>query len=317
MSRLIILEGPDGGGKTTLMEWRTFVNPDAGVKDHFVHSGPFKRVTQGLARLYVEAMLPALLGHADVVMDRAWLSEPIYAARYREAAPRLDKVQLRMLDRIAMRLEAGVVLCLPPQETCLATFRERRGEEMLEREQQLKAVYLDYAEGFRWQELTALPVTRYDRTKDVAVDIVVDTTSAHPLGSFSGGNLDAPIVLIGDKFGEVKNHDPRFQVPFVSFDRSGCSHWLTETLEEAGIAEGDLLWVNSDSPNLQDIVEDGTRLGVFTLGLEAYKRVQQRMPNISKDQNTHSVDHPQAHKRFQTRMDYPLVRMIKEILDNE
>ena len=58
--KLVILEGPDGGGKSRLAATLT-----EALGARLVHCGPFPRVTTHLAHLYVEAMLPALLGQTQ------------------------------------------------------------------------------------------------------------------------------------------------------------------------------------------------------------------------------------------------------------
>src|SRR5882757_4772670 len=102
---LTIFEGPDGSGKTTAA--KAFA---AEMGARYVHLPQFKRVTTGLPRMYLEAMLPALLGYQDVVMDRCWLSEVPYGRVFRDGADRVGEISRHMLERVALRAGALVVL---------------------------------------------------------------------------------------------------------------------------------------------------------------------------------------------------------------
>lgn len=301
--QIVILEGPDGGGKSTLAQELT-----EHLGAHYVHLGSFPRVKRGLARLYVEAMMPALLGYRNVVMDRSWLSEPIYGQVFRAGQDRVGVASRRMLERLAMRCLTHVVLCRTQLERHLTTFRARRGEEMLEREDQLCAVHALYGA----DALTDLPVTLYNYAEPNHHDLdrldrllYTRHTAAHPVYARSGGNLLAETVLVGEALAEVKDADPLFRVPFMSFDRSGCSAWLTEQLERAGVSERDLLWVNADDPSLREVIQERPRRKVIALGRKAHDAVITAGLTL-----THFFDHPQAAKRFAFKHPYPLLEVL-------
>ena len=238
-ARLWILEGPDGSGKSMLAD--ALVGAGGVLAGaHRVHCGPFPQVGRGLARLYVEAMLPALLGHRDVVMDRSWLSEPIYAQARRHAPSRLDAVDLRTLERVAARCQTVVVRCLPALDRCLAAYRERRPTEYLKSEAELRAVWDLYAAGLR----TTLPTVDYDYADGPPPGDRAQTaaTLPHPLAAASSGHVKAEALLVGDRLDEIREHDPLLRLPFVGLSGSGAARWLTAQLERAGIPESKLLW---------------------------------------------------------------------------
>ena len=62
--RLTIFEGPDGSGKSTAAQAYA-----EATKAKYVHFPALPQVDKSLGRIYVEAMLPALLGYQDVVFD--------------------------------------------------------------------------------------------------------------------------------------------------------------------------------------------------------------------------------------------------------
>lgn len=298
-AKLTIFEGPDGSGKTTAAQAYAELT---GAK--YVHFPALPKVTYGLARMYVEAMLPALQGYQDVVFDRCWLSELPYGMAFRHGKLRLSAIQNRMLERLAMRCGAVVVRCLPSWEVVKSNYLDRRHLEMLENEDQLREVY-DIYKAAR----TGLPSVKYDYTtmhaRTVATSLV-DSFRAHrhPLEAQSAGDWRARIILVGESFAERKEHDPWYQWPFASFSNEGCSQWLTGMLETYDIRESDLLWFNADQ-DLSLIKEYYLqhRL-VIALGSEAYKELS------TWSIQARQVPHPQYWKRFESVKPYPLLDLI-------
>jgi len=159
MKRIIILEGPDGGGKTTLG-----LKIGRALGAEITNHGPYRNERQ-IWRHYFESMLPALADERHVILDRCWIAEPIYGAAYRGGANRIEPWQEWLLERIAERCSAIVVYCLPPVHVCVEAFRSRREDEMLDHEGQLRDVHLFYEDDFRARTSTAkLNVVRYDYT---------------------------------------------------------------------------------------------------------------------------------------------------------
>lgn len=309
--RLTIFEGCDGSGKSTAAKAYAVAT---GAR--YVHAGPFPGVgDQALARLYVEAMLPAVLGYQDVVMDRAWVSEAIYGTVHRGH----DRVAIgaRLLDRLAWRCGAVMVHCHPPYEVCRTNWASRRGEEMLREELALKRVYAGYSAGVDLVPLGELNTVYYDYTQGVMSKSMVERLEQlrgplHPLAHATAGNGRARVLLVGDRFANVTNADPWYQWPFGGLSGAGCSRWLAQRLDDASIGEDRLLWANADM-DLSAIADwwDKEREGlgqVVALGDSACQA-------LTKADIVHfRVEHPQAHKRFKTREPYPLIDLLKELL---
>lgn len=135
MRKIYILEGPDGGGKTTL-SLALAKRLDAPITNH----GPYKDESQ-IWRHYFNSMLPAYSGERDVILDRSWIAEPIYGEVYRNGVNRLELWHLRILEYVARECSAIVIWCLPPVEKCVQAFNSRRAQEMLDNEDQLRKVY--------------------------------------------------------------------------------------------------------------------------------------------------------------------------------
>jgi thymidylate kinase len=296
--QLTIFEGPDGGGKTTA----ALAYAEA-TGARYVHFSSLPHVKRGLPRMYVEAMLPALLGYQDVVFDRCWLSEAPYGMEFREGELRFDRVAVRMLERLALRCSAAVVLCLPPLKKALGNFSKRKAEEMLDNEEQLTRVYEHY-ETKTMLDDTVLPVALYDYTKGDLDISLVKRAKLHPLDLATAGNWDAPFVLVGDKFAEPKDQDAFYQWPFASFNDSGCSRWVTNELELESIYESELLWVNAD----QDLnfLNAKQNCSVIAMGIPAMDALKA----IKFKEMAYWIDHPQFWKRFKTDEKYPLSQVI-------
>jgi hypothetical protein len=303
---LIIFEGPDGAGKSTLAK---SLAREIGAL--YTHLGPFPRVGSGLARLYVEAMLPAVLGYSDVVLDRCWLSEIPYGRAFREGQDRIGD-RHRLLERLAWRCRSMVVFCTPSWGVVRGNFEARREHELLERVNQLQYVYAHYATTM--SQLTSLPAVRLDPFRypqgaglnDLYDCLTHITSRPHPLGMATVGNFMGSILLVGESYGPVQDNEPLYQWPFGSLANSGCSLWLARQLEKAGVGEDSLLWVNADQ--LDSFTANRQNLHVVALGGAAAKKLRE----LGRS-SFHQVVHPQAWKRFHSAKDYPLIPLLKEL----
>lgn len=301
VKQLIIFDGPDGAGKTTAAKALAEL-----LGARYVHFSAMPRVSDGLARMYVEAMLPALLGYQSVVFDRSWLSEVPYGVAYRGGKDRLGIATRRMLERLALRCGGVVLMADPGWETVVSNYTSRKAVEMLENEQQLRQVYDLFHDGD-----THLPVVDFDYRRDtierVARRVFQLTTGCHNLEVQSAGSCNAlhsGVVLVGEDFGERKDHDPFYQWPFASFSGSGCSHWLTKQLDEADISEQVLFWLNAD----QDLSGLKHAKRVVALG----RKADQALAEAGfKDYAV--FDHPQFWKRFNATQSYPLINYLKDL----
>jgi hypothetical protein len=309
---LIILEGPDGGGKSTLAKVleRELVDDYGPVTVE--HHGPYKGEATIWHR-YLFSMLPAYANLATVVLDRAWQAEPIYGAVYRNGANRIESWQRRMLERVALGCGAVLVWCLPSFYACRKAYLTRRAAEMLDTPKQLKAVYDLYA-----GSLSALiPAVRFDYRKPGATKLLLEwlaafereTANTGPgIGAWRPGRS---ILLIGERFGG--SGAGRWHFPFVSLRRSGCSAWFAEQLEAGGVGEQLLYWVDAYASGARD--EDQLDPGfldrlrpraIFALGSIAAEWCVSYVGRAGWQR----FDHPQHWKRFRNSTPYPLIQEL-------
>ncbi len=304
---ITIFEGPDGAGKSVAA--RAWLQRSQRQEGTIEHHGPYLG-EEDIASKYRDSMLPAYARFRSVVLDRSWLSEPIYAAAFRGGTSRVGVGQRRILERLALSRQGVVVLCLPKKETVLANWaiRNGRGEEYLTGEAAAGLVY-DLYQGLK----TALPVVAYDYQAADAGGLYdhVEAARGAPADGPGAGRwlVGSQVLLIGDRLNAVYD-EPR--VPLGGLDAGGCSVWLAERLEEAGIPETALYWANAfrASGGRTDgaFVKRLRPRAVITLGGEAGRWCRDNYVKY------YSEAHPQFWKRFHHHEPYPLINLIKEIL---
>lgn len=288
---IILLEGPDGAGKTTLARK---------LNGYYVHQGPFQGdpFSETIATLR-----PLFEMNEDVVWDRSHLGEQVYGPIYR-GVDTLPDAKRRMLDRWLLSHQAVVINCRPPYDTCLANWQERRDEEMLDDEHQLRAVYDAYG-----RLRTELPVVVHDYTFETPwSDLFLQLVESVPpenhgpgVGYFGRGVT----LLVGDQC-NVKTDEPN--LPFIG--SVGCSPWLADILEWYDVRETQLYWVNAYRP-------DGTKEDLSFINRLLPRRIialGQRASTmlLAKNIDHEYVHHPSYWRRFHSRKRYPLIDLLRK-----
>lgn len=307
MGRLIIVEGPDGAGKSTLIAELTRRFRDEGCKVHVSRNGPYLGEKK-IAHRYRGQIYRALYGYVNtvVIVDRAWHSEPIYAAATGRGAPRVSVPERRTLERLALRADAVLILCRPPYTICREAWAARKGEEYLTRDTMLRKVYDAYGAAAPHHQQPLIQLT-YDYTKDsmdhvflklVSVPRSPRASTTPGLGAWREGKS---IALIGHEMSVSRSRD----LPFTG--SSGSSPWLADQLEGAKVSEADLYWANAyhcgEAQRLdwlgwlspRKVIALGS-VAAATLALRGINHVQ--------------VPHPQFWKRFHFSKPYPLLRQL-------
>lgn len=302
---LTILEGPDGGGKTTLTgRWASQLERQAGVTVTRVNHGPYLG-TVDLAPKYLAGLMPQRGWHT--LMDRCWLSEHVYGPIVRHAN-RIGPAEQRALERVALSAQPLVVWCLPSYAACERAYLARRELEYLKDEGQLRRVYDEFARLAVDDHTTALPTVTYNWEREPHVESFFDFAREMRWAPNDGPGVGAyrpgVTLMVGE---QVSNETAALPLPFVSWDQGGCVAWLSEKLEAWGVSERDLYWINA-----LDLKGRGTQAGewldrlaprrVIALGSVAEAWCRQHVHG-----NTRGVPHPQWWKRFKHHDEsYPL-----------
>jgi hypothetical protein len=309
MNGVIILEGPDGAGKSTLAKVLQAQAINRGYHVILVHNGPYQGVKNGLARLYAEAIMSGVVGNSIVIMDRSWISEAIYGPIFRQA-DRVGRSRARILERLMLRVPNLVVGCLPPWDDVLQNYLRRKHMEYLPDESLLRLVYdtfeqMEFDMTFNYR--AELPVKMSIRILNSLNDLEV---YKHGQSWPSAGKLGARFALVGAEFAAIHEGDCLYQWPFGALAGTGCSRWITERLDEAGVPERDLFWINQDAEGpvlthtLGLVRESGG--DVIALGTKAAERLQDLSIPCER------IPHPQGWKRIHYFDPYPLVSYLKE-----
>lgn len=265
--QITIFEGPDGSGKTTAA--KTFAEKQ-GAK--YIHFPAMLDVSSDLPRMYIEAMLPALLGYQDVVMDRSWLSETPYSTVFRDGVSRLTKMDIAMIEMVAAKCQAVIILCEPNYQTMADTFKKRlsEGGEMLDNVAQHKRV-CDMYKLLHME--TSLPVTHFDYEVDSIGRLYIHRNSISTAGlNVSGSSKNrGGVFVVGNFMPITGNHDTLEKFPCVQFSHQLEPEWiflLTELTYRYGVNVANVSWVDVSQP--LDFIYGLEPHAIFGIGKEAY-----------------------------------------------
>lgn len=294
---IIVLEGPDGAGKSTLAQ--EFVRRGF---EYRYHDDPPKPGEDKFAT-YTKAIL-SVAPTEDVVFDRFAPSEHVYGL-VRRGETQIGIEQLRLINRLLYSRGAFTIFCLPPFATVEKNWRARLKDELVQDSGQLEKLYHAY---------DALRSSEYDRLHAIAYDYSVGpsifgfhaTKLSIPLLPFylpEGviGHPSARFLFVGEQSSDV--HD----LAFYSYSSARSAHFLNLALWEAGFKEHELCFTNARYPDggERDIksIYDG-RI-VIALG-DVAGRVcsHQGVPYLA-------APHPQYVRRFKSKRREQYVAMLR------
>ena len=157
----VVIEGPDGAGKTTLAA-------DLAERYHLdtVHTRAAPTVVDPL-----HYYMRRFLNHPDTVFDRMALSECVYGPLLR-GTNRLTADGYDIFVNLLQRWHVPTILCLPPWETCQEN--SPHGDELINDDALFRRTY------DRWVTAAMfLDVTTYDYTSDAVASVydVVDDSA--------------------------------------------------------------------------------------------------------------------------------------------
>jgi len=308
--KTIILEGPDGAGKTYLAD---ILQKQHGYR--FQHFGvPPKGVD--IFDFFFKPLLH-LTGNgewprskvAPVVIDRLHLSE-IYSPVMRGKKSPLTECMADIIERYVEAIDGQIVLCLPPRRVAFQNWLSRKGDEYVDKAEKFHKIYDGYVElllqrnrNFVWYDYTRYSASSFAQS--------LVTVHGYPLPPGVLGSQRPRFLFVGERASSAPD------LPFATY--KGSSGWLHDCLHDAGYEEADMAFVNAygldNSENdLPELVLHLRALPynlppptVIALGHAAAMRCQQL--NFPFE----SVPHPQHSKRFKSKERAQYVRRLAEI----
>ena len=322
---IIILEGPDGAGKTYLADkLRERYHKDTGQEACYIHGRAWKDVWR-----WHLGMLRRAAHEAErrlVIVDRHWISECIYGTVLR-SGPGYSVAGQRALHRQWLHLGALYVLCVPDPEFIVSQHAALTlgREELVKKTQHMRDVacrYVDLVKGNVLRDPQGDLVEQlanaggvnghanwyhYDRERERAMSpqlprILLDLArKRHEARRYPGrswglvtGSPTATVALVGDRSNAATP-----QPPFLADVHS--SRYLGERLHARRIPEGLIALINAN-----DVVSDDELRHM----LKPYRRVVALGGKAADRLITagHRADiairHPQYARRFQHHGDY-------------
>lgn len=313
---IIMLEGPDGGGKTTLAK---------ALVDRFDAFYIHGRVHKEVWRYHVAAARLAAKKsqHGLVVIDRNWLSECIYGPVFRDTNGYHPGE--RSLDRVFLKHATLHIMCLPHDHDELIANFDRLRERRREHYTSVRAVaarYRDFFDGnpdasFMGNYATQLAHLggvarlrhdwmRYDwMQQGNHIDTFCDL-AMHQLGELRerqyqpalehdhpnvvGHLASAKVLFVGEALG-----DPTGPVEWPFCARCNSPEFLNRNLHIIGWNEADSMMTNMlhRDQHLSALVHKRPRLRVVTLG-----RVPERLAKRVDIKPHRELNHPQYERRF-------------------
>lgn len=321
MKGLIVIDGCDGTGKTTLAE--AICNRFDGIYMHNTYRWPKKMPLYHTASLHRALKLSR---ERLVVIDRLWMSEAIYAGVYRGGSPWPHMG--RTMDRIIRRF-CGLYIITQSPEGHDEKFEElkKSRNEMYDNVEQVRQKFdqlfqggyeghdRDYAQqlsvhGMKYRN--DVLAYRYDvegRDMNLFCDMAASVIAQRQMRqlpealsmkheNFAGYLAEAKIIFVGD---QTNSKLRAINWPWYDFGNS--SEFFASCLHEMLFDEQQAIYVNANSPSGGLYINDSLRaqpfLKVIALGEAASKTLTHYC--LVKHQ---TIMHPSYAKRFNKRDEF-------------
>lgn len=287
MNQVIILEGPDGSGKTILAQ--KLVESFGFKREHEKQPKP-SWTSEDLFSHYVTTLYKAQRSRQPVVLDRHYLGETIYGPVMRDRSLITDN-QVTLIERLVRAGGTRVVICLPHWDVVVKNWLNKRGADYVDKSERLHTIYKMYqVEAIDGHDQL---LERYDYTRDREFEVY----SKPELPPWVIGSPTADVLLVGERVNTNLT-----QTDWAFFASNGSSGYLNDALVKANLTEDRIALVNAYSPagtmaDLSHIVEVMPRLKhIVALGKIASKACQTQSIKHA------ALPHPSYAKRFNTGM---------------
>jgi hypothetical protein len=283
---IIVLEGPDLAGKTTIVRnlMSRLINAE------MLRQGPppsgVDILEHYLRPIQDWCYEPMLVRPRWLILDRWHVGELIYGPLLRGQS-QLTGQQADYIDMVLNTFGCNFTYVSQP----LPVLEQRwdlRGDGLIKRE------WLDaIRDGYElWMNRRFHWATYTDAQFGYAGFV------PSPMAGPYIGPRDPKVLLLGDR-----RNDPRFVFPFVPA-RATSGHWLMGAMHEAKVNHMEVGLLNACEHDAILLHDQWWNLGqppVITLGRNAerqWKRARVYSPQSEWDEKTHYLNHPQYERRF-------------------
>jgi hypothetical protein len=277
---IVIIEGPDGAGKTTLAKELA-----ERFELEYHHEGP-SPLHNSLLEHYGKLFENARIQKRGVVFDRFALGERVYGPILR-GQDRLGADGWKLMLRLITAVNAIQIFCLPPFEVCRVNWEKDKG--IITSKEILYETYLC------WQVFSASQITYNYANADPKWNEF--STLLHAIKLFQGNAKPLPVGIIGSPtakylfVGDVgSNKSAHVDLPF--FATVNSSEYLNEALEQAGYEEHEIALANAHRHDALKQELPTTIPRIIALGARADQSLNVR--GIAHQ----TAPHPQYWKRF-------------------
>jgi hypothetical protein len=311
--KTIILEGPDGAGKSTLA--KAFADVGYHIVPFGVPPKAAQRSEESIFHFFFDRVYEWQTAHDHpVVFDRFHLSDRIYGPLMRGGTPMTPRAEA-LIERYLEAIDAQVILCLPPRRTAFANWRARPGQEYVKDFRIFEKVYDGYV-NLLFDDIRNRNFLWYDFTRVRTGSFVNGVKDWHgwPLPAGVVGSQRPKFLFIGERPGPGEGPD----LPFVT--PRNCSGWLFDAIREAGYEESEIAFANAASNtgtlwDLESIANDLRRrncgeLTIIALGKFAAERM---LNSCACEPACHQLPHPQYAKRFESKHRPSYVSTLRKI----
>lgn len=189
LAKVIILEGPDGGGKSTLANWL-----------HDQHGYQIRKFgppgdNENMFKTYTNALLAAINDQQPTVFDRHYLGETIYGPLLRDK-DRLKPQGRDLIERLIAATGVAIVIVIPPWDALVEGWRGK--DDLLKRQDQLHKVHEAYQLEAVRLAAKQCNFIHYDWT----VGVKLSTVTAPSLPESVTGCTQADLLFVGERAGK-------------------------------------------------------------------------------------------------------------------
>lgn len=294
MNKIVILEGPDGGGKTTLAR---YLEQHHGFK--YIHTGPPRG--EDLLEEYGYQLWRATYDSQPVVFDRLYLGERIYGPVLR-GYDGLGEYGFKLMRRLTKGQGVYEVICLPPYETCFANWQKSHSD-IVKNSHKFVEIYERYQTYLRTPGFGVWDYTNIDLR--LAGDIVQSgLTEFSSLPPDTVGSPTASFFFVGDKANER-----RLDLPFFASGGGNSSEFFNDCLAQAGYSEQEITLSNAYrlDKSVRTFSNIPPKVQVIALGQRAAAVLQQQRVEYVQ------AFHPAYWKRFHYHHTAPYIEQLASI----